>query len=99
MELAGVGLPLGPIFQPRLVELTSPWPDITVEQEPFNSFMHITVSNPHSAVLDTAAQQMGSWARIFLGTRGPVAGVLTAFTLNTHLSEFRVYFQGHTDSR
>lgn len=75
MELVGAGPPSGPIFQPGLVELTSPWRDVTADGEPLNSFMHITGPGPGPAQpsRDTAAQQMGSWARIFQSARGIVA--------------------------
>lgn len=50
MELARVGPPSGPIFQPGLEELTSPWPDVRAEGVPLNSFTHITDPNPRPAV-------------------------------------------------
>lgn len=73
MELVGAGPPSGPIFQPGLVELTSLWRDVTADGEPLNSFMHIGGPAPAQPSRDTAAQQMGSWARIFQRARRIVA--------------------------
>lgn len=42
MELAGAGPPLGPISQPGLVGLTSPWRDVAVDGEPLSSSTLIT---------------------------------------------------------
>lgn len=88
MELGEVGPPSGPIFQPGLVELTSPW----WWWGPLNSFMPMTDPGPAQAARDTAAQQMGSRAGIFPCTKGTVA----AFIVNSQ-SGLSVYIQGRSD--
>lgn len=95
MELAGVGPPSGPIFQPGLVELTSPRRDVMADGEPLDSFMHIT-GPARPLPRDTAAQQVGSWAGISQSTRDTVAECWQP-SRYTPIAYESVFIQGRSD--